>query len=143
MANVTGSAASAAAVRKQRQREEEEMTSYSPEDLNQYEFKIVRANWGVFKDPIKLDQLRQEEAGAGWELVEKFDNQRVRFKRPVSVRQSDNQLPPGINPYRSHFGMSTLLYTLLLVGITLLMVAVIYAVVFGLLGTFLAYNVPH
>ena len=117
-------AAAAAAAQRRLEEEEEEMTRYSREELDDdWEFKIVRANTGVFRRPAALNQLVEEEARAGWQLVEKFDNSRVRFKRPRSARQRDAQLPPGVDPYRVHFGMPEGVY----VGLILL-------AVFGCLG---------
>ncbi len=143
MAEAAGASAAAAAAKKRQEEEEEEMTTYSPEELEKYEFKIVRANWGVFGKPERFNQLLQEEARAGWELVEKFDNERVRFKRPLSARESDRQLPAGLDPYRSQYGMPPLLFALLLVLVVLAglgLLFVIGAVVFTALigaGTFL------
>jgi hypothetical protein len=113
-AGATTAAAAAAAERRRRLQEEEElMTPYSREDLdNDFEFKIVRANSGVFGKPEVFNRLIEEEAGAGWQLVEKFDNQRVRFKRPRSARQRDAVLPPGVDPYRVQWGLSESVYSM-------------------------------
>jgi len=116
------------------QAEEEEMTPYTQEGLaDDWEFKIVRANTNVFRNPAKLDQLQQEESRAGWVMVEKFDDQRVRFKRPRSARLKDSQLPAGSDPYRVQFGMSPIrfgiLLTLLILAITLGIIAVIFVAV--------------
>lgn len=97
-------AAHAAHVIQQQQHEEEEMTSYKREDLDGWEFKILRSATSQFKSPEKLNQAAAEEAAFGWELIEKFDNSRLRFKRPTSSRN----LPAasGSDPYRTEFGMS-------------------------------------
>lgn len=87
-----------------RQQEEEELTSYKSQDLQGWEFKILRSATGQFKDPLKLQQALAEEAAFGWELIEKFDNQRLRFKRPTSVRSLP--VPSGSDPYRTEFGMA-------------------------------------
>ncbi len=80
-------AAAAAAKRRREQEEEEELTSYQESDLNDdWEFKIVRSMTSAFKNPDKLRQALAEEAQAGWVLVEKFDNGRLRLKRPASAR---------------------------------------------------------
>ena len=82
------------------------MTTYTPGDLNQdWEFKIVRANRPVFRSPTHLNRLLEQEAQAGWVMVEKFDNMRVRFKRPRQARLDDPKLPHGVDPYRVHYGM--------------------------------------
>jgi hypothetical protein len=96
-------AAAAAARRRQEQEEEEQLTSYRENDLNDdWEFKILRSMTSAFKDPDKLRQTLAEEAQAGWVLVEKFDNGRLRLKRPSSARARDNAVP--FDPYRAYIG---------------------------------------
>jgi len=97
----------AAAERQRRiQREEEEdMTRYTRDELeNDWEFKIVRSGSGAFRKPDVLETLIEEEALAGWEMVEKFDNSRVRFKRPKNARKRDSMLPDYVDPYRTQYG---------------------------------------
>ena len=78
-----GAAAAAAAAELQR-REEEEMTPYNTKDLDEgWEFKILRSNFAAFRNPEKLRAILEEEKRGGWTLVEKFDDQRIRLKRPV------------------------------------------------------------
>jgi hypothetical protein len=94
------------AAKRQRQ-EEEEMTNYTESDLSQdWEFKIVRSTTGAFGKREKIEQVVAEESVAGWVLVEKFDDNRLRFKRPASAKRNDMNLPPHINPYRTTYGMS-------------------------------------
>lgn len=93
--------------RRKEQEEEERMTAYTPQDLNQeWEFKIVRSATSAFKDPRVFQTLLDEEALASWELLEKLDDGRVRFKRPTSSRKRDAVLPPGVDPYRTQHGIS-------------------------------------
>lgn len=81
------------------------MTSYSPQDLAQgFEFKFLRASTRVFRRPEVLRRVLEEEGQAGWVLVEKFDDQRLRFKRPVSERGGDGTRT--LDAYRSVYGMS-------------------------------------
>jgi hypothetical protein len=111
-----GAAVAAAAARRRTLLEEEQMTTYGSDDLgHDWEFKIVRANTPVFRNPEHLNRLLEEEAQAGWTMVEKFDNSRIRFKRPRGVRLNDSTLPPGIDPYRVQYGMSPVAFTALLV----------------------------
>ena len=114
-------AAAAAAERRRMLEEEEQMTSYSDDELqNDWEFKIVRANRGVFGNPDGLKKLLDEEKQAGWILLEKLDNRRVRFKRRRSAQANDAQLiSSGIDPYRTHYGMSPGVLAILVVIITL------------------------
>lgn len=82
------------------------MANYSEADLQgAWEFKILRSNTGGFGNPETLRQACAEEAKAGWVLVEKFDNQRLRFKRPISARAGDAGV--GFDPYRSYYGVSS------------------------------------
>jgi hypothetical protein len=119
-----GAAAAAAAARQQMLAEEEEMTPYSRDELDtDWEFKIVRANTGVFRSPAVFNRLIEEEARAGWVLLEKFDDSRLRFKRPRSARLRDANLPAGVDPYRVRYGISEGLY-----------VTLILVVVFGVLA---------
>ncbi len=82
------------------------MTTYAPDDLqNDWEFKIVRANQGAFRNQAKLTKLVDEEKQAGWVLLEKFDDSRIRFKRQRSMQAHDPQLrSQGIDPYRTQYG---------------------------------------
>jgi Flp pilus assembly protein TadB len=82
--------------------EEESRTPYAEEDLmGEHEFKIIRNELDLFDDPQLLAEALREEALAGWEIVEKFDGNRVRLKRPTSQREKDSALPPDFDPYRT------------------------------------------
>ncbi len=90
---------------RQNTEEEENMTNYTSDDLNnEWEFKIVRSTFGAFRKPHVLQALIEEEAQAGWEMVEKFDENRVRFKRPANARKRDGMLPDYVDPYRTQYG---------------------------------------
>src|SRR4051812_5095923 len=107
IASTGGAAAAAAAAAQIRamHEEEERLTSYSAEELSQgWEFKIVRANTRAFRTPEVMQQVCDEEAQSGWVLVEKFDDSRLRFKRPASARNKPGM--PGIDPYRTVYGMA-------------------------------------
>ncbi len=81
------------------------MANYTDADLQgEWEFKIVRSNTAAFRNPEVLRQVCAEEAEAGWVLLEKFDNQRLRFKRPVSARAGDTLR--RFDPYRTYYGIS-------------------------------------
>src|SRR5438105_736843 len=101
-----GAAAAAAAAKLQEEHEEEEeMTPYSPKDLSDdWEFKILRSVNAKFRDPLWLHAVLQEEGRAGWVLLEKFDDSRIRLKRPRSATARDAAL--GFDPHRTWIGMS-------------------------------------
>ena len=116
------SAAAAAAAARRAREEEENLTGYNPQDLSEnWEFKILRSSTSAFRKPEGLRRAVEEERRAGWVLVEKFDNQRLRFKRPASARSGDGML--AIDPYRTTFGMSEAK-----------LLAVILSIVFGTMG---------
>jgi hypothetical protein len=129
--------AAAAAAKKRRkmmQEEEERMTKYSPEELNEdWEFKIIRAETPIFRKPEVFQQLLQEEAAAGWQLVEKLDDTRVRLKRSSTARKRDMMLPPGVDPYRTRYGASTRTAMLIIV-LLLILVAMGIPILMGVLG---------
>lgn len=107
--------------------EEEELTPYSRDDLAEdWEFKILRSATSGFKNPERLQSILQEEARAGWVLVEKFDNSRVRLKRPADAKRDDRGL--GFDPYRTNIGMSSARLALTIVAV------VIAAVVIAIVG---------
>lgn len=113
------------------------MTTYSADDLDSgWEFKIVRGNLRVFRKSSTLNRLLQEEAQAGWTMVEKFDDQRIRFKRPRQARLNDATLSPGVDPYRVHYGMPPLAFALL-------MLAVIFGLTFGIMALIDFFTAGH
>src|SRR5262245_17804285 len=127
-ATAGAAAAAAAAARQRMEREEEEMTSYSPQDLSEgWEFKIIRSVRGQFRYPDRLQQILAEEARAGWTMVEKFDNARIRLKRRTTCRERDAKL--DFDPYRTVVGPSEAKVVLTIVGIVLLVVIAIFLLV--------------
>lgn len=111
----------------QREEEEEILTRYESKDENLasakepqpngspkassndsqlmgWEFKIVRASSDLFRNPAMFHRLCQEEAEAGWILLEKLDDRRVRFKRPIAMREMVQSNLPRIDPYRCQYG---------------------------------------
>ena len=124
-----GAAAAAAVAAARRREEEEEMTRYSDEELGQgWEFKFVRSSTGAFRKAEAMRSVLERESRAGWVLLEKFDDGRLRFKRPVSARERDSQLPAGADPYATRYGISEGVLTLLIVGSIFLGFAVIVTI---------------
>ncbi|MDG2992336.1 hypothetical protein L3556_15560 [Candidatus Synechococcus calcipolaris G9] len=98
----------------QEQEEEEGLTNYqsqqatpttkkTPAQLAGWEFKILRSQQNIFHQLDKLQAVCAEEAKGGWILLEKLDDRRLRFKRPMVLRE---KLPPiaGYDPYRCYYG---------------------------------------
>ena len=72
-----------------------------------WEFKIVRASRDIFRDPTIFRRLCEEEALSGWILLEKLDDHRVRFKRPIALREVIKSEKLPVDPYRTQFGRSS------------------------------------
>jgi hypothetical protein len=119
------------------QREEEDMTAYRREDLvEDWEFKILRSTESAFRDPEQLRRILEDEARAGWVLIEKFDDQRVRLKRKAGRSSSDFAAPLDFDPYRTYVGLTpneqgrkvaiaTVATILVIAAVILLLVAVL------------------
>jgi len=103
------------------------MAGYRPEDLEGYEFKILRSTTGRFRKAEGLRAALAEEAEAGWELVEKFDHARVRLKRKVEWRAKDADLPR--DAYRTYVGVSETAFVLIVLAGCL--VVIVLAVIIG------------
>ena len=116
----------AAAAKRRMEEEEEKMTQYNANDLEGWEFKIVRSPFGRFGNSEVLRQLINEEAQNGWEMVEKFDNSRIRFKRRVEKRALHSG--GNIDPYRTSYGGGGALLPLIAIVVALLLAGVIFLV---------------
>ncbi len=117
-------AMAAAAHQEMMRKEEEDLTRYDSKDLEKWEFKIVRSSGKINGE--KFRQLCEEESKNGWELLEKFDDHRVRFKRQIERREQDSYTE--IDPYRTHFGMSEGKLVFIILGVVFVFVAAIVAV---------------
>lgn len=123
-----GAAAAAAAAARRMREEEEDMTNYNSDDLEGWEFKIVRANTRRFKNYEAVRKVCDEEAKAGWEMVEKFDDLRIRFKRKTEMRANDRHL--DIDPYRSVVGIGQGSLAAVVTAASLAVLGIIILVVF-------------
>jgi hypothetical protein len=70
-----------------------------------------------------LKSILDEEGRAGWSFLEKFDDYRVRLKRPVGAREQD-EAPVAVDPYLTWVGISPIRFTVWAVGIVLLVTIV-------------------
>ncbi|OFE12890.1 hypothetical protein PHACT_06835 [Pseudohongiella acticola] len=94
------------------------------------EYKIVQSTTPHFAKAANLKAILDEEAQAGWQLVEKFDNYKLRLQRDISHRAGD--AARNVDAYRTQVGLSNFVtYG----SATLLTLAVVYAI-FRLVGTF-------
>ena len=113
-----------AAIKRRQEDEEERMTQYSAEDLNGWEFKIVRSTFGRFNNAEVVRQLISDEAQNGWEMVEKFDEYRIRFKRRTDKRALHSG--GNIDPYRTNYGTDKRVLPLIAVGVSLGLAATLF-----------------
>jgi len=120
-AATTGAGGTGVAAQQRRERaEEEEMTRYTRNDVvEDWEFKILRSMSSAFRKSERLAEVLEEESKAGWILVEKFDNRRIRLKRRAECRKDDRTL--GFDPYRSYEGSSEGAVAAIVVGVCLAM----------------------
>jgi hypothetical protein len=109
----------AAAAAARRRKEEEQMAQYRGDDLNGWEFKIVRSAMGRFSNRAFMEKVCREEAQAGWEMLEKFDDHRVRFKRRIEKRSADPHA--AIDPYRSAVSAGSKSIVWLVTGVLILL----------------------
>ncbi len=106
-AGAAGAAAAAGAARRAALRmEEEEMTGYGPGQLDGWEFKILRSPFGAFKSDEAIARACDQEQANGWELVEVFDQTRLRFKRQVEERSLDVRRHTEVPVYRTQYSGS-------------------------------------
>mgnify|MGYP003111411106 CR=1 FL=1 len=94
------------------------------------EYKIVQSTTPHFAKNANLKAILDEEAQAGWQLAEKFDNYKIRLQRDISHRSGDASR--DVDAYRTQVGLSNFVtYG----SATVLTLAVVYAI-FRLVGTF-------
>lgn len=102
------------------------------DSIDGWEFKIVRSHSGKFKNYEFIKQVCDEESRNGWELVEKFDSSRLRFKRRTDRRSNDGLAQ--IDPYRDHVGISEGGLVLTILGIVFGSIGIIMLIVYTLKG---------
>lgn len=97
------------------------MTAYGAAE--DWEFKIVRSISG-FRKPQRLRAMLVMEALAGWELLEKLDDNRVRLRRKTSQRAAD--ATRAVDAYRTNYGASQWTIALLSVLVAVVLVVALF-----------------
>lgn len=87
------------------------------------EYKVVQSNTPMFANPERLKAVMAEEARAGWDLVEKLDNYKLRFARDISHRAQDDAR--GFDAYRTQVGVSSVITYTITAMVTVAIVLVI------------------
>lgn len=70
------------------------------------EYKVIQAQTPLFSDTAKMHEVLKQEARAGWQLLEKEDNYRIKLQRNISHRDNDKNL--DFDAYRSTVGVSSM-----------------------------------
>lgn len=87
------------------------------------EYKVLQAQTPLFADTGKMQEILEEEARAGWRLIEKKDNYHLKLQREISHRDNDASL--DFDAYRSNVGLSaTVTY-----GVTALVTLAVVALI--------------
>lgn len=87
------------------------------------EYKIIQSQTPMFSSSASMHKLLDEEAKAGWRLLEKEDNYRIKLQRDISNRENDANL--DFDAYRSSVGVSSVVTYGLTAAMTVGIVSVI------------------
>ena len=69
------------------------------------EYKVIQSQTPTFSDTAKMHEILDEEAKAGWRLLAKEDNYRLKLQRDISNRANDANL--DLDAYRTTVGVSS------------------------------------
>ncbi|MFN3162427.1 MAG: hypothetical protein ACE37N_02860 [Pseudohongiellaceae bacterium] len=72
----------------------------------QHEYKVIQSQTPLFADTAKMHEVLAQEARAGWELLEKEDNYRIKVQRDIAHRDNDSKL--DFDAYRTSVGVPSL-----------------------------------
>ena len=70
------------------------------------EYKIIQSQTPLFANSAKMHEVLEQESRAGWQLLEKEDNFRLKLQRSISNRENDANL--DFDAYRSNVGVSSM-----------------------------------
>jgi hypothetical protein len=89
------------------------------------EYKTLQAQTPLFADSKKMHEVLELEAKAGWQLLWKEDNYKLKLQREVSNRENDKSL--DFDAYRSTVGVSSVVTY---VGTALLTLAIVSVILY-------------
>ena len=102
------------------------MAKYSDNELNNdWEFKIMRSLTGAFKNPHTLQNVIENQQQYGWQFLEKFDDNRIRFKRKSRHGSMDH----SENPYETYYGMKPGKFSAIVILLSLLGSGILVAII--------------
>lgn len=94
------------------------------------EYKTIQAQTPLFADSKKMHALLEEEAKAGWQLLWKEDNYKLKLQRETSHRENDKNL--DFDVYRTAVGVSSVITY---VGTALLTLAIVSVILYFAIWT--------
>jgi hypothetical protein len=103
------------------QTQEEDLPDYQEHDKG-WEFKILRTRNDGFRRGKLLRLVCAEESESGWILLEKLDDNRLRFRRLVKFRETDHLAKQ--DPYRTYYGVAPRITNFISIGIILLIMSI-------------------
>lgn len=89
------------------------------------EYKTIQCHTPIFADTNKMHKVLAEEAEAGWQLLAKEDNHKIKVQRDITHRENDKNL--DFDAYRSTIGVSSIVTY---VGTTLLTLAIVSVILY-------------
>jgi hypothetical protein len=113
------------AIAAKKQRQEEALDRLQQEYGPDWEFKVMDGIGLIFARREKIQEIVDQEARAGWELVTRLDEGEIVLRRPISARAQDPLLSPDVDPYRTEVGQATLVKV---VVVTLVLGMVLFTV---------------
>ncbi len=115
--------------------QQEEGAIVSHHDPSKYEFKILRTTrFFSFGNKNRLEQVEKEQAKFGWTLIERFDDYRLRFVRPISERKKDvNRVG---DPYESLYAQARWIYVISSIILVVLFIFIVSSLISILLGPY-------
>ena len=87
------------------------------------EYKTIQAQTPLFADSKKMHAMLEEEAKAGWQLLWKEDNYKIKLQREILHRENDKTL--DFDAYRTSVGVSSVVTYMGTALLTLAIVSVI------------------
>jgi hypothetical protein len=103
------------------QTQEEDIPDYQEHEKG-WEFKILRTRDDGFRRGKLLRVVCAEESESGWILLEKLDDNRLRFRRLVKFRENDHLAKQ--DPYRTYYGISPRTTNIFSITIILLIMSI-------------------
>ena len=87
------------------------------------EYKTIQSQTPLFADTGKMHEVLALEAKAGWQLLSKEDNYKIKLQRDISHRENDKNL--DIDAYRTAVGVSSVVTYVGTAALTLGIVSII------------------